>query len=318
MLLAVLVIQQCLFPQALLQGLSCDSEGAVRGDLAVQHGHLQRVQRRAGVPVGKGSNGGEEILLHADSAVAESPFIGKRMGEHGCQVGRCQRLQYEHLAPGQQGGIDFKGGVLRGGSDQSDAALLHIGEEGVLLGLVEPVYLVHEAEGAGAVGTVLLRLLHDLFDFLDAAGDGAEIHEARPGAARDDPGQGGLAHAGRPPEYHGRHDVLLQHLPQDLTLSQQMLLADIILQVPGAHPVRQGRVGRCAGRGRCLPCHIKKRKLFHGSSYALLLPFRLQSRWLDIVRGIWYLLCRPAKALPVFKVSHLPTKSKNRCSKKDR
>ena len=155
-----------------------------------------------------------------DCGAAESPGVLQRMGEHVPQMGHGELLQHEDLAAGQQRGIDFEGRVLRGGPDEDDAALLHIGEEGVLLGLVEPVDFVHEAEGAGAVDFGFFRLFHDFLDFLDAAGDGAEIHEAGLCAVRDDSRQGGLAHAGRPPEYHGGNQILLQHLPKNLALAQ--------------------------------------------------------------------------------------------------
>ena len=55
-----------------------------------------------------------------------------------------QGVQHKHLAAGQQRAVDLKGGVLRGGADQNDAALFHKGQKGVLLGLVEAVNLVHK------------------------------------------------------------------------------------------------------------------------------------------------------------------------------
>ena len=47
---------------------------------------------------------------------------------------------------------------------------------------------------------------------------------------RDNTGEGGLAHARRPPEDHGRDLVLVDQLAQDLPLSKQMLLPHKIIQ----------------------------------------------------------------------------------------
>ncbi len=81
-------------------------------------------------------------------------------------------------AAGEERGVDLEGGILRGGADQADGAALDVGEEGVLLGLVEAVNLVDEEDGAGAEVGGLFRLDHDLLDLLDAAEHGGELDEA--------------------------------------------------------------------------------------------------------------------------------------------
>ena len=85
-------------------------------------------------------------------------------------------------AAGEQRGDDFEGGVLGGGSDEADRAVLDVGQEGVLLGLVEAVDLIDEEDGAGAESRRFFGVDHDLLDLLDAGEDGGELDEAGAGA----------------------------------------------------------------------------------------------------------------------------------------
>ena len=158
------------------------------------------------------------------------------------QVFRGEVLQHKHLAPGEQRGVHLERGVLRGCADEHDAALFHKGEEGVLLGFVEAVDLVHKEDGPLPHEAVLLRLSHDALDLFDAAGHRAEIDEVGLRLAGDDPGQGGLSHPRRAPEDHGGHPVLVDQLPQHLPLPQKVLLAHKLLQGAGTHPGGQGDV----------------------------------------------------------------------------
>jgi hypothetical protein len=59
-------------------------------------------------------------------------------------------FKHVHLAAGKQGADHLEAGVLRGGTDQGDGSLLHGAQQGVLLGLAEPVDLVDEQHGACA------------------------------------------------------------------------------------------------------------------------------------------------------------------------
>ena len=246
MLLSLPVVQQGLFPHALLQKLSCHRNGTVRGDLPVQHRRLQCIQRHAGIPIGKGCHDGKQLRLHVNRGAPESPPVLQHAGKQLLQVLRTQLLQDKYPAAGQKRRIDFKGRILRGGPDEDNAALFHIGKEGVLLGFVKAMDLIHEYHRAHTAEPAFLSLLHDLLYLSDAAGHRAEIHEFGFGAAGNDSRQRRLPHSRRPPEDHGGDHIPLQHLAQDLPFSQQMLLPDILLQILRAHPVCQGRHS-CAG-----------------------------------------------------------------------
>ena len=254
MLFPFLIIQQCLFSQTLLQKLLRHGNGTVRGYFAVEDRSLQPVQCPAGVPVGEGGDNAHETLLHMYRHASESPLIPQGTAQQLCQVLPIQLLEHEDPAAGQQCGIDLKRRVLCSGPDEGNAALLHIGQEGVLLGLVETMYLIHEHQCAHTVNPALLSLLHDVLDLLDAAGDRAEIHEIGLGAVCDDPGQCGFPHSGRPPENHRRYHIFLQHTAQDHTLSQQLALSHVILKGLRAHSVRQRRQ---PGNRPLIALHIK-------------------------------------------------------------
>ena len=117
--------------------------------------------------------------------------------------------------------------------------------------------LVDEEDGPFAEPAVVLGLFHNAADFLDAAGDGAEVDEGGFGAACDDAGEGCFAHAGRAPEDHGGDAVGVDELAQDLAFSEQVVLAGEFFQGARAHPA-----GERAVLG--LP---EKRFLQHGSSF---------------------------------------------------
>ena len=86
--------------------------------------------------------------------------------------------------------------------------------------------LVHKHDGPFTEATVVLGLLHDLPDFLDAAGDSGKVDKRCLGAVCDDACQRGFANTGRSPEDHGADAVAFDQPAQHLAFSQQMGLSD--------------------------------------------------------------------------------------------
>ena len=111
-----------------------------------------------------------------------------------------QRIQHVYPAARQQRRDDLERGILGSGADQANASLLHVGEECILLRLVEAVYFVDKDDGARAVLPGALGVGHDLLDFLDSRQHRRKLDEVGVGHAGDDLGQRGLADAGRAPE----------------------------------------------------------------------------------------------------------------------
>ena len=136
--------------------------------------------------------------------------------------------------------VDLKVGVLGGGADQSDQAVLHRGQQRVLLGLVEPVDLVKEQDGAFAV---LAQPAAGPLDggpgVLDGGGHRGELLEGLGGGGGHHPGQGGLARPRRPPQDHRRQPVGLDQLPQRPARPDQMILAHDLVQGAGPQPSGQ-------------------------------------------------------------------------------
>ena len=58
-----------------------------------------------------------------------------------------QRLEYQYLAAGEQGGDDLKRGVFGRGADDGQQAFFHIGQEGILLTFVEAVDFIDKENG---------------------------------------------------------------------------------------------------------------------------------------------------------------------------
>ena len=113
--------------------------------------------------------------------------------------------------------IDLEKRILRRRADQDEPSVLDVGQQDVLLTLVEAVDFVDEDDRALlAVFAVLLGLLDDGADVGDARRDGVEFLERAVREARDHLSERRLACAGRPIENHGRQIVrILQQALDD-------------------------------------------------------------------------------------------------------
>jgi hypothetical protein len=114
--------------------------------------HLQHGQRPPGITVGLLRDGVQRAVFGFEVQLAEAPpRVTQRTPQQLLEVGHAQRLQAEHARAAEQRGVHREAGVLGGGPDQRDRAVLHVRQERVLLPLVEAVDLVHEQDGALAV-----------------------------------------------------------------------------------------------------------------------------------------------------------------------
>jgi len=109
--------------------------------------HLEGVQGGAGVTVGPVHQVVEGIVVGRGPLRVEAP-----MKQDADRVRR-QSVQAEQARARQQGGVDLEVRVLGGGSDQREQAVLHVGQEGVLLRLVEAVDLVEFTARSGPPGS---------------------------------------------------------------------------------------------------------------------------------------------------------------------
>ena len=223
-----------------------------------RHGQLEDVERAARVAVGEPRDQPERGGLGLDPGRPE-PALGirERARQDGDDVVLGERLQHVDPAARQQGGVHLEGRVLRRRADQRDGALFHVGQEGVLLRLVEAVDLVDEQDRAAAAEHALgLRLGDHRADLLHAGHDGGERHEARARHVRDELRQRRLARAGRAPEDHRVERAVLEGAPEHLAGADQVLLPHHLVEGARAHPVgeRRGRHG-ALGRRRVEQVH---------------------------------------------------------------
>ena len=232
MLLAAFIVQEGLAADALLQHLVGDPD-SLCADFSVGHGHFQSIQRRSRVPVGKSRDGGKLGFGYLYVLVSVTCRIFQGIFQKLYQVFFFQGMEDKDPAPGQESPVYFKGGILRGGSNQDNASFFHKGKKSVLLGFVKPVNLVHKQHGPQTHFPAFLRLGHDFPDFFDAACDGTEIDEFGPGSPGDNAGQSGFPHSRRSPEYHGRYLVFFYQTAKHLSFSKQMLLPHELFQGPG-------------------------------------------------------------------------------------
>src|SRR5207302_645275 len=106
------------------------------------------------------------VFLERDRAAETAGFgFGERAGDDLLDVLVGQRLQGEQQRPGQQRGDHGEERVFRGRADERYPAVLHGGQQRVLLGLGKPVHLVERArphadgKRGGGPGRRLLRLV---------------------------------------------------------------------------------------------------------------------------------------------------------------
>ena len=237
-LLAMLVIKKGFARDQLFECSRIDRRHAVL-KVAVQHSHLQRGERGAGVPVGKGGDGLQRVVVNMDLLAAVPVGIGEGAAEDLRDVLRAQGLQDEDLAAGEKRSVDLKGRIFGGSADQDDTAFFHKRKKGVLLRLVEAMDLVHKYDRLHSVFSGGFRLFHDGADLFDPAGDRREVDELTARAGGDDPRQCRLADAGRAPKDHGCDLIALDQPPQYFAGADQMLLSGVFVKGLRAQARRQ-------------------------------------------------------------------------------
>ena len=110
-------------------------------------------------------------------------------------------------------------------------------QEAVLLRLIETVDLVDEQQRPLPVLASDLRRLEHLAEFRHPAENRRNLDEGQVGFVSQQPGYGGLAHPGRPPEDKRGKRPRRQHRTQRPIARQHLFLPDDIRQSPRTKPV---------------------------------------------------------------------------------
>ncbi len=220
------------------------------------HSQFQRVEHTARIAVGYAHQVIERVLIEHDRQRAVAAFgIGQGLARHGAQVVLAQAAQLEDAAAADQRLVDLEIGIFSGRADQDDGAVLHPGQERVLLRLVEAVDFIHKEDRLLAVQpAALLRHRHGVADVLDPGQHGVDGDEMGGRGVGDDARQGGLAAAGRPPEDDRRQLVGLNRAAQQTARPNDVFLADELVQRARAHARGQRRLVS----GRLLAAQIEQ------------------------------------------------------------
>ena len=125
-------------------------------------GHLQAVEGHPGIPPGHEGQVLQGLFLYLHPHPAQPPLlVGQGSLHNSLDLIFREGAEGEDTGAGEEGGDDLKGGVFGGGPDEGNGAVLHMGQDGILLGLVEAVELVHEEDGPlTGEAPALFGLLH--------------------------------------------------------------------------------------------------------------------------------------------------------------
>jgi len=222
------------------------ADDAVGVGLCGERADLEGVERAARVAVAQLGDVVERLVGQLDTVGAKPPLgVGQRAAHDELDVVGGQGPELEDLRARDERGHDGEEGVVGGGADEQHHALLHVGQQHVLLGLVESVDLVDEEHGAlaGVPAAVPGRGEH-LAHLGHAAGRGVEPLEPRTRGVRDDVGERRLARARRPVEDHRRQPIGVEHTPKQFPRAEEVALADELLGHPRPHARGQRRRGR--------------------------------------------------------------------------
>ena len=213
-------------------------------------GDVEGVEGVAGVAASVGGDGVEGVFISLDATGTEAiGVVGEGAMEEGDDLDFGEGDEGVDAAAGEERGVDLEGWVFGGGADEADGAAFDIGEEGVLLGLVEAVDLIDEEDGARAEAGGFFGLDHDLLDLLDAGEDGGELDEGGSGGLGDDLGEGSFADARGAPEDHGGGVVGFDGELEGFAGAEEVLLAGVAGEGAGAHALGEG--GAAVGRAMC-------------------------------------------------------------------
>ena len=206
---------------------------SARGDRA-EH-FLGHVEHRAPVAVGHGFQG----LARLGVERQRTPFLGLGTLQKPIERHIVETVEHQHDGARQQSAVELEGGVLGGGADERDGAVLHVRQETVLLRAVEAVDLVDEQQRALAGLALALGAVEGLAQVLHAREDGGELLEHEIGLVRQQARHGGLAGTGRAPQDHALQPAAPEHARQRALGADEMILADDLGKLARPQPVGQ-------------------------------------------------------------------------------
>src|SRR4030042_4904389 len=112
-------------------------------------------------------------------------------------------MKGKSFCAGEQRGNHLKRWIFCGRTDEDDRSLFHMGEESILLSLVESMdFIDKENRPFFMIFPFFIRLLNDLLDFFHPGENSAEGEKLSMGGGGNDHGEGRLAGPRSPPNKH--------------------------------------------------------------------------------------------------------------------
>ena len=245
-----------------LHALARDLLEHVQGDRAArrrQHRRcaLEQVKRHAGIAARDLRHRQQHLVRHLDVLAAEAALLIPERPAQDIDELRVRQLVEPHDAHArEQGMVDLEEGILRRRADEDEPAILDVGQQHILLALVEAVDLVDEYDCAAlVVAARLIRLLDDAPQVADARRDRIELLERAVRHRGNHLRERRLARARRSVEDDGRDLVHLDHAAQEVAAPDRLLLADELVKIARAHAARE-RLKRPHGSAACSASHL--------------------------------------------------------------
>ena len=222
-------------------------------------GRLQRFARPRRAPhvLGEVEQRAAVAVRHAEQRVARVRGQRQRPALHRLGTGQqlAQRLrvegaEHQDASARQQGAVELEGRVLGGGADQRDGAVLHHGEEAVLLGAIEAMDLVDEEQRAAPGAAADPRLVEQFFQIGHAREDRRHRHEVEPGLVGQQARHRGLARTRRAPKDQRTGVAAAEQPRQRPVRPDEMPLPRHLVQAAWPQPVGQRARTRRRGFGR--------------------------------------------------------------------
>ena len=215
---------------------------------------LQGGQGAAGVASGNRREVGARIRINNRRTI-KTARVSQRTVNQTLNIGLLQRMNPQQQRAREQRRNNAERRVLRRSRHQNHPAVLHTGQERILLSLRETVNLVEEQHGGRAVHVAVeQRLIHDRAHILHARSNRRKLHELTTRRARNHMRQSGLTRTRRAVQNHrgraSRAGILPRQHAQRRTRSQQMLLAENLINSARTHTHRQRRTRRRTRRIR--------------------------------------------------------------------
>ena len=133
--------------------------------------------------------------------------------------------------------VDLEVGVLGRRADERDRAVLDVGQEGVLLGLVESMDLVEEQDRPRAIqGDPLLRLGDRARTSATPAMTAESVEKCGPDLAGQQAGRGSSCRSRAGPTRSDSRGGRGRCSGGEAALADEVLLADELVEAPRAHP----------------------------------------------------------------------------------